>query len=370
MSKTIVYIGGFELPDKNAAAHRVLSNAKILREIGYKVVFIGVDKSLKQNSNIFNTQCEVQGFESYSVPYPKGSKSWFEFLTDISSYIKVIEQQNNVEMLILYNFQALALKKLMTYCGKNNIKCCADVTEWRSTKGENIVYRIIKGSDTLIRMKLLHKKLDGLIVISNYLKDYYAGNRNVVLIPTLVDISEEKWNNPYSKSRDELLLTYAGNPGYKDRIDVLIKAIGKTHRPCRLDIIGITENQFLTYYPNMKDDIQDERIIFHGRVSHIEALSFVKKANYSCFFRENDRVSNAGFPTKLSEAITCGTPVITNDTSDIRKYVNCGCNGYLLSAIDSVEIANILENAKPEIIVDKELFEYKKYKEEFEEFLS
>ena len=27
---TILYIGGFELPDKNAAAHRVLSNGKIL----------------------------------------------------------------------------------------------------------------------------------------------------------------------------------------------------------------------------------------------------------------------------------------------------------------------------------------------------
>ena len=40
MSKgSIIYIGGFELPDKNAAAHRVLNNAKIIRELGYEVFF-------------------------------------------------------------------------------------------------------------------------------------------------------------------------------------------------------------------------------------------------------------------------------------------------------------------------------------------
>mgnify|MGYP004602292779 FL=1 len=34
--KTLVYIGGFELPDKNAAAHRVVSNAEIFRELWRK----------------------------------------------------------------------------------------------------------------------------------------------------------------------------------------------------------------------------------------------------------------------------------------------------------------------------------------------
>ena len=40
MKKTVLYIGGFQLPDKNAAALRVLGNAKILTELGYRVVFL------------------------------------------------------------------------------------------------------------------------------------------------------------------------------------------------------------------------------------------------------------------------------------------------------------------------------------------
>ena len=42
--KNILYIGNFELPDKNAAAHRVLGIAKALRECGNNVSFVGVNK--------------------------------------------------------------------------------------------------------------------------------------------------------------------------------------------------------------------------------------------------------------------------------------------------------------------------------------
>ena len=41
--ETIIYIGSFEMPDKNAAAHRVLNNARNLRELGFNVVFVGLN---------------------------------------------------------------------------------------------------------------------------------------------------------------------------------------------------------------------------------------------------------------------------------------------------------------------------------------
>ena len=43
--KHILYIGGFEMPNKNAAAQRVLSIAKALREGGYDTLFYGITKS-------------------------------------------------------------------------------------------------------------------------------------------------------------------------------------------------------------------------------------------------------------------------------------------------------------------------------------
>lgn len=361
MSKTIVYIGGFELPDKNAAAHRVINNGKAFRELGYNVVFIDASKEKHISPNIFKTRQKYFEFETYSVPYPNGAKSWFRYLTNIKDYLKVIEKQHNVCMVILYNFQAIAMRKMIGYCKQKGIKCCADVTEWRSAKGEGVIYRILKDSDTWYRMKILHKKLDGLIVISSYLKKYYQKQKNVVLVPTLVDISENKWKNPYTKSEDVMQLVYAGNPGLKDRLDILITALLNIDRAYVLDIVGVTKEQFLHYYPELEVALSKKsNIVFHGRVDHQEALDFVKKANYSCFFRDNDRVSNAGFPTKLAEALTCGTPVFTNITSDIARYVNPN-NGLLVEEVREEQVREKLENAKMILNSGTAVFDYHKY---------
>lgn len=358
----ILYIGGFELPDKNAAAHRVLSNAKAFRELGKKVVFIGVDKTLPWNSDVIATRMEVQGFDAYSVPYPKGSKSWLNYLTDITDYVKICEKLGNVEMMILYNFQAIAMKRLMGYCKKKGIKCCADVTEWRSAKGETIIYRILKDSDTWYRMHVLHKKLDGLIVISRYLENYYKDCKNVAYIPVLVDCSEKKWENNYEKSRDVLKLVYAGNPGRKDRLDKLIEALDKVKKKYLLDVIGITKEQYLSYYPEHTELLKRHtNIVFHGRMPHLETLDYVKRANYSCFFRDDDRVSKAGFPTKFVEAVSCGTPVITNKTSDICDYIIGDGNGILLEDVNPRTIERLIGSVSISMCVNHSTFDFHSY---------
>lgn len=52
---TITYIGVFKLPDKNAAAHRGLSNGKALRDFGYTVVILDVAEALPQDTDILTT---------------------------------------------------------------------------------------------------------------------------------------------------------------------------------------------------------------------------------------------------------------------------------------------------------------------------
>ncbi|MPN48362.1 hypothetical protein SDC9_195969 [bioreactor metagenome] len=81
---TVLYIGSFEMPDKSAAAHRVLNNGKIFRDLGYKVAFIGPDKELKrQNFDIIKQRYEYSGMDIWCVPYPKSSKQWINYLSKI-----------------------------------------------------------------------------------------------------------------------------------------------------------------------------------------------------------------------------------------------------------------------------------------------
>ncbi|MBP2070684.1 glycosyltransferase [Thermoanaerobacterium butyriciformans] len=385
MSKgTILYVGGFELPDKNAAAHRVLSNGKIFRELGYDVVFIDIDKSLKFNSNILETKKSIQGFECWSRPYPKSNNEWINYLTNIDSIKLISDRYEQVKAIIAYNYQAIALYKLRNFCHKHNIKIIADCTEWYSTKGSNIVFKIIKGLDSFLRMRIIQKRLDGLIVISKYLENYYRNCNNVIRIPPLVDLNEEKWNAVTTEYSDnKLRFIYSGSPGKnKDKLNLLLETLYelKEHDNYVLNIVGITEEQYIYDYPDHKELLNalGERVKFLGRLSHIDSIKALKNSDFSVFIREDTRLTKAGFPTKFVESISCGVPVITTNTSDLKDYLYEGENGFFINQDANISIEklkNILYIDKNDVLKMKRncykynVFFYRNYLSECKEFL-
>lgn len=360
--ETYLYIGGFELPDKNAAAHRVIGIAKIFRELGKEVVFVGVRKDGRKNLSFLSTKTDVYGFQAYSQAYPENNRMWIQYITSIRHYTEVVDKLGGVSGIICYNFPAAGLEKIRRYCKTKGIRSYADITEWYSVSGRPFAERLVKGMDIFFAMRVVHKRMDGLLVISRYLEHYYKHHNNVVCIPPLVDLSEEKWKNTSEKSVDLLKLVYAGSPGKKDRIDILIKALRGLRREYQLDVAGITEEEYLALYPEQAEWVRiNEKIIFHGRLSHRETLELIKAANYSCFFRDVSRLTSAGFPTKLVEALSCGTPVLTNRTSDIGEYLTGGKNGILIEETSTEEISEALNHAAYKMDVDPERFSYLNY---------
>lgn len=381
---TIIYVGGFELPDKNAAAHRVVSNSKILRKLGYNVVFIDVDKQLKSNTDILPTRKEHMGFESFSIPYPTKQKEWFKYLTEIKSLKIIIKQYNDVKAVIAYNYPSIALLKLNYFCNERGIKVIADCTEWYSTKGKNIIFKMIKGFDSFLRMRIIQKRLDGLIVISKYLENYYKGCNNVVSIPPLVDLDERKWGiKPFSDSDHKVKFVYSGNPGInKDKINVLVEVLYKLKDNNYLfNVVGITKGQYIKAFPEHQELLIQlgERIRFYGRLSHIESLKLLKESDFCLFVREHTRETRAGFPTKFVESISSGVPVITTKNSDLEQYLTINKNGFFINIDDKDFVAEdmkkILNMNKEELKVMKEncleskVFHYENYLISFNEFI-
>ncbi len=371
MKGTIVYIGGFRLPDKNAAASRVINNAKILRRLGYKIVFI--DVSDDAGTDVLETKHDIMGFDCYSVKYPKGIE-WYRYLTSIKALKKVLSVTDNVEAIIVYNYQAAALAKVLGNAKKKGIKVISDCTEWYA-KSKNP----IKNIDTGVRMKLLHKKTDGIIAISRYLYDYYKESTNTVYIPPLTDTSDMKWKQEYPES-DKLLFTYAGSPGKsKDKLNVFIEALTeiKTDTEYEMQVVGITKEQYLTSYPEHKKNLEllGEKINFKGRIPHTEVISSLKKSDFSVFVRENNLQNKAGFPTKFAEAVTAGVPVITNASSDLSEYLCDMENCVLIKDCEKQYVKEALERAlnisqdeyrkiKNKCEEMKETFHYEKYIDE------
>lgn len=259
------------------------------------------------------------------------------------------------------------------------MKIISDCTEWYEDR------RMIKKIDTNLRMKYIHKKLDGVICISSYLEKYYKKYVETMILPPLIDISEKKWKVKSEEiNNNKINLIYSGNPGkHKDKLNYIIESLNNINKEnYTFRVLGISKERYLDYYPEHKDILKEmgEKIKFLGRVTHQESIKFIKAADFVIFIRENKRVNNAGFPTKFVESITCGIPVITTNTSDLSNYLHDGKNGYFININNKNKkisyLNNILEIDREKINSMKlycrnsSIFYYKNYLNDVKDFLS
>ncbi|WP_372770464.1 glycosyltransferase [Lutibacter sp.] len=386
-SKNVLYVGGFELPDKNAAAQRVLTNGKLFSKLGYKVSYIGIDNERK-NMNISKEIINIDGFQfnSWKQNYPNSKKDWLQFITSLKFVKNIVtnELKENVQIIVAYNYPAITLWKLKKFCKKNNIKLIADVTEWYQPEG-NFLFKIIKGFDSYLRMNYLQKKVNGIIAISEYLNSFYQ-TVNCIEIPPLVDKSSTKWKQlPFEEKKIRKLI-YVGSPGngQKDKLDSVIISLSKIKnnvKDFQLTIVGITKQDYLfSFGLNSIPSNVINNIVFKGRKSHLESIELIKEADFSIFIRENNLINTAGFPTKFVESISCGTPVLTNSTSNIKKFLKEGELGFLIDTTsnESMDKSLVLAlNQDDERIIDMKkkcysfpMFHYEFYVDNFKYFLN
>jgi len=338
LKDTILYLGEMEFPDKNAAALRVLSNVKIFYELNYKIVLLGLNKNSEKN--FLSNLKKANDTDLYEYSYPKTVFEWFNFIYRIDFIKEVINKigKNRIFAVITYNYPALAMKRLMKYCKKNKIYFISDTTEWYSKSKRKFPANLIKNYDTKKRMKTENPKAKNIICISNYLENYYKKKGcNTLNLPSIIDKNDEKWINNHYEPNKRKIFVYVGNPGKyfeKDRLDYLIEIFHRLNDE-KYDflfyIIGITKEEYIKYKNDHIKFINrlDHQIKFFGKKKNCEAINYIKKADFSIFFRINNRVNNAGFPTKVAESLGCGTPVITTPTSNISDYIKNGLNGFI-----------------------------------------
>lgn len=373
MKKKALYIGGFCMPDGNAAAQRVLGVAKLLNECDVDVRFCG----LKRNINEPETG-EIDGFPFINHPYPSSALNWLEYLIGHDHSIAEIESYEP-DYVILYNHPALAIDHISNYCHKHSIKVIADVTEWYVPQG-NPIFKLIKGYDTTRRMTKSHKKLDGLICISNYLEDYYKISGVPVLnIPPLVDVTQPKWHQHTEAEKGKINLVYAGSPGSaKDRLDLIVDSLDKSGDTSRIifDVIGISAEQFKQTW---NIDKEYPFVKFHGRLPHTEVIKYLLNADFQIFLRPDTLANRAGFPTKFVETITAGTLPITNLSSNLSDYLRDGENGVVIESLDPDSIKYALNKAlsfstdeiqRKKNSLNTKTFDFRNYIQDCKKFIS
>lgn len=369
---TIIYSGLYLLPNQDAAAHRVHGICNILIELGYRIVVIGMsdDPDSVSKWNTLN-----RNIKYYSEIRPKTKKEWLRTQLTCDQTIKAIEKEEDVRAVFLYNYPAVPFEKIYRMCKKKGIKLISDCTEWyHAGKGSNLAF--IKNADTWKRIHIDDHRSDGIVVISSFLKDYYRKDKTV-LIPPVFDYDIMRKNSAQLNATKRVFVFTGTVSEQKETVTDILKAATQLeieNYRFEVRIYGISEEDYKNRF-NIDEQYLVKSIRFYGRVPHETCIEEVRNAHFLIFVREVNRVNTAGFSTKFAESYSCGTPVITTDTSDISSYLEDGVNGLLIkdSVYDAMKKAldmsdndykRIRENAE-----QQKSFDYRHYIEMMKEFI-
>ena len=365
MRKVVLYIGSIFLPDKSAGAQRALSLSKSFRDLGYKVVLVGMSEKGKLKKDILKTKGISEGFDTYSVKKPTSMKDWVHHTVSISEFIAVINYYGveNIYSIVAMEYEAIALYRLVKYCKKHGIELIVDAEEWYGPSQLHFPMNIAKNFDTFLRMRWVYRrKVENMICISRFFYNFYKMDIiNRVYIPGCVDLSQQKWKEiPPYRPNINLTFGYAGNPGNnfeKERLDWLIQCISELNfegYSCCLIVAGVGEKFLMEKLGGQS--INWKAICILGTLSHSDCLKVISKCDFSVIVREDKRVTKAGFPTKLSESFGCCTPVISTPSSNISEYIIDGKTGFLCDGFSKQSVKEMLKhvisNVSTEQIID------------------
>lgn len=405
-NKNIVIItGNFFFPNKNAAGKYNLAYGLMLRDIGYRVIFIGTNEEVNYSDNILDTYEEAYGMESYSMPYPSKWVDWGRYKSQFNRVLKVINYygQENINAIIGFSSPSIALwvKLLWKWAKQQDIPYIAHCAENVRFTKRNYIYSIIRGIDEIYNKKIIVPRADGVIVGGPLLKEYFEKRHcNTIVFPTMADtdiyksqIKEVLSSDLYSNAdvvRNKRFI-YVGIPFdlksrnkrkyFKDRIDKTVELFYKVYKNNNwfiFDIYGLSKNDYLKHVPEHQKilDELDKNVFFHGKIRFESAVKEIISSDFYIFHRDKTYITQSAFPTKASEPISLGVPLITNDTSYIFDYVIDGQTGIVINDVNEVEkVINLLNLTNEEVLklrkncLSVNTFDYRKSTSKFKDYL-
>ena len=401
--KTILYIGNFDFPNGNAAGKRVYGNTKILSALGYNPMVIGMKMGLCESIPLFDSKIEFDGVECYNIPYPNKTIQWVNFINTFSRiklFLETIAKEKNIVAVVSYGSLSLSVFNTMLsrWCLNHNIKYISDCVDWLSVKTGNIVFDFVKWADTLYQKSYANVKSDGVIAISSRISDYYIkkGSPTVIIPPVSTNSSlDTVIVNPRKSSAKIVKFIYAGIPFrkgilikdgsmFKDRIDLTISLLSEMSKRgfnFIFNVYGFTLAEYLEVMPDQAMCIEqlDDKIIFHGYKPNDYVIDMLKDSDFMILLRDVKKDTMFGFPTKVSESISYGIPVITTRTSDLHRYLKDGVDSYFIDIDDKnkqlVSFESILRLTDDDLsrmksnCVNNNFFCYNNYVDELGSFL-
>ncbi|HLP72164.1 MAG TPA: glycosyltransferase family 4 protein [Bacteroidales bacterium] len=340
----------FTFPQGEASTNRVHSYAKGLTENGRKVHIICF-----RNDYLPEAAGELNGIKFYR-PFAQKERNpnffrrnWKKVMKfyRTASLVRKLNKDEKIRAIIVYTmlpgtFLLAWYLKIMT-----RSVLIQEVSEHPLRgfqKGRlNRVY-----GKLILRLEL--PMTDGILCISKFLIDFHTRLgyplHRLLLLPSTVDPARFRIN-----SECPFPFPYVGYFGmlsfYRDNIDVLIQAFSaiKDRYPGLNLVLGGPN------YNNERDKIRQlisdlgvgERVHLLDYMEREEVIRYMVNSKVLVMVRTNDANTNASFPSKLTEYLASGKPVISVNVGEISEYLEDGKHAFLVEPGNKEKLAEKLD---------------------------
>lgn len=191
---------------------------------------------------------------------------------------------------------------------------------------------------------------DGTLCISKFLitfyKDHGVSEKKLLLVPSTV--IPQRFEKKYERIIKSPYLGYFGGLTFKrDNIDILINAfasISGKHPEIQLVLGGFCSENEKKKIKELIDELKiSSRTIILEYLPREEVVKYIVQSRVLVMVRGKDMESDASFPSKLTEYLATGIPIITVNVGEISEYLTDGLNSFIVPAADINALANKID---------------------------
>lgn len=317
MSHRVLFIASFGFPNYDAGATRLTMLARALRMKGCHVELCGVGDEVQFDGLICHTLNPGRSNRLFN---------WLAYRTlGLRSALFVRRHIKEFDSIVVSALPSNAIEFIKSLCLKRGVTLAVDCTEWYTPEE-------FKGGESdrsyLDHTRLITEVIDSrikVIAISSYLERYFSNKGcNVLRIPSVLDVKELSSDGQAGRDCGHTRIVYAGSPGKKDSLWLILQAIislsSEDQERIKFDIYGVDQRSLSAMIP---DGMRVPACVrAYGRVPRETILEALHDCDFTVLMRDpSQRFAQAGMPTKVTESLGAGVPVIANITSDLGDYL-------------------------------------------------